>query len=71
MRERFRRMPAEPVDEMLQASPPPDHAAIGELRARYGIEQLMPLRHRQRMGVPERVRAMTSRWISLVPSKIV
>jgi hypothetical protein len=24
-----------------------------------------------RMGIPESVRAMTSRWISLVPSKIV
>jgi hypothetical protein len=25
----------------------------------------------QRMDMPDRVRAMTSRWISLVPSKIV
>lgn len=24
-----------------------------------------------RMGIPDRVRAMTRRWISLVPSKIV
>lgn len=26
---------------------------------------------RQRIGMPDRVRAMTRRWISLVPSKIV
>jgi hypothetical protein len=28
----------------FHASPPPDHVAIEELRARYGIEQLTPLR---------------------------
>lgn len=27
--------------------------------------------HRYRIGTPARVRAITSRWISLVPSKIV
>ncbi len=26
---------------------------------------------RYRIGIPDRVRAMTSRWISLVPSKMV
>ncbi|GGX68510.1 hypothetical protein GCM10010515_40220 [Streptomyces fructofermentans] len=30
----------------------------------------LPLR-RQRIGLPDSVRAITSRWISLVPSKIV
>jgi hypothetical protein len=28
-------------------------------------------RRPQRIGIPDRVRAITSRWISLVPSKIV
>jgi len=28
-------------------------------------------RWRQRMNIPDSVRAMTSRWISLVPSKMV
>ncbi|MFF8012159.1 cupin domain-containing protein [Streptomyces sp. NPDC007929] len=32
--------------EILDGSGPPDHAAIQELRARYDIEQLTPLRHR-------------------------
>ncbi|CAM5495887.1 hypothetical protein SALBM217S_10544 [Streptomyces griseoloalbus] len=34
-------------------------------------ERAAPARMVQRMGMPERVRAMTRRWISLVPSKIV
>ncbi|MEU6684000.1 cupin domain-containing protein [Streptomyces sp. NPDC046832] len=32
--------------EILGSGGPPDQAAIGELRARYDIEQLTPLRHR-------------------------
>jgi hypothetical protein len=32
--------------EILSAGGPPDHAAIEELRSRYDIEQLTPLRHR-------------------------
>lgn len=32
--------------EILGSGGPPDHAAIRELRARYDIEQLTPLRHR-------------------------
>ncbi|MFJ7336510.1 cupin domain-containing protein [Streptomyces sp. NPDC101110] len=32
--------------EILAGGGPPDQAAIGELRARYDIEQLTPLRHR-------------------------
>ncbi|MFF8870228.1 cupin domain-containing protein [Streptomyces massasporeus] len=32
--------------EILGGGGPPDHAAIRELRARYDIEQLTPLRHR-------------------------
>ncbi|MFF7893294.1 cupin domain-containing protein [Streptomyces sp. NPDC007907] len=32
--------------ELLGSGGPPDQAAIGELRARYDIEQLTPLRHR-------------------------
>ncbi|MFI7141872.1 cupin domain-containing protein [Streptomyces massasporeus] len=32
--------------EILGGAGPPDHAAIQELRARYDIEQLTPLRHR-------------------------
>ncbi|MEV3970775.1 cupin domain-containing protein [Streptomyces sp. NPDC050698] len=32
--------------EILGGGGPPDHAAIEELRARYDIEQLTPLRHR-------------------------
>ncbi|MYT75596.1 MULTISPECIES: cupin domain-containing protein [unclassified Streptomyces] len=31
--------------EILSAGGPPDHAAIADLRARYDIEQLTPLRH--------------------------
>ncbi|MEU7065467.1 cupin domain-containing protein [Streptomyces sp. NPDC053429] len=31
--------------ELLDANPSPDASAIGELRARYDIEQLTPLRH--------------------------
>ncbi|MER6999052.1 cupin domain-containing protein [Streptomyces sp. NPDC000410] len=31
--------------EILDAGGPPDHAAIAQLRARYDIEQLTPLRH--------------------------
>lgn len=31
--------------EILSADGPPDHGAIAELRARYDIEQLTPLRH--------------------------
>jgi len=32
--------------DILSASGPPDHAAIEELRSRYDIEQLTPLKHR-------------------------
>ncbi|MFD7441305.1 cupin domain-containing protein [Streptomyces sp. NPDC059909] len=35
----------EELVEILEAGGPPDHAAIAELRARYDIEQLTPLRH--------------------------
>lgn len=60
-----------PARMFFQASPPPDHAAVEELRRRYDIGQPTPPRHRQRIGIPARVRAMTRRWISLVPSKMV
>lgn len=32
--------------EILGAAGPPDHAAVEELRGRYDIEQLTPLKHR-------------------------
>ncbi|MGW1881409.1 cupin domain-containing protein [Streptomyces sp. NPDC001970] len=35
----------EELVEILAAGGPPDHTAIAELRARYDIEQLTPLRH--------------------------
>ncbi|MCX4514860.1 cupin [Streptomyces sp. NBC_01619] len=35
----------EELIEILDAGGPPDHEAIAELRARYDIEQLTPLRH--------------------------
>ncbi|SCD88187.1 hypothetical protein GA0115238_130319 [Streptomyces sp. di50b] len=34
-------------------------------------DRTAPARVGQRMGMPERVRAITRRWISLVPSKMV
>jgi hypothetical protein len=33
--------------------------------------RVLLLRRRYRMGIPESVRAITRRWISLVPSKMV
>jgi hypothetical protein len=38
---------------------------VGARSSRWGV----PVR--QRIGTPDRVRAITRRWISLVPSKIV
>jgi oxalate decarboxylase/phosphoglucose isomerase-like protein (cupin superfamily) len=64
-----------PAKMFFQASPPPDHERYCR-RSTAGRPWLVaqfpaPLTGRYRIGMPARVRAITNRWISLVPSKIV
>lgn len=53
--------------------PPPAEAGAGALRRLVLLVSARPCRVviGYRIGIPDSVRAITRRWISLVPSKIV
>lgn len=61
-------IPAIPAVPAIPAAPGDGRGAAGNAR---GAATAPPARTLYRIGIPDSVRAITSRWISLVPSKIV
>lgn len=57
-----------PAIPAVPAVPGDGRGAAGNAR---GAATAPPARTLYRIGIPDSVRAITSRWISLVPSKIV